>query len=165
MDRIAELGRFGQKTGRGFYIYEDGSRVGKDRTRRSWRSSIRCAQEKGIDPKPLDEDAIMRRYMAAMINEGARVVEEGIALRPLDVDITMLYGYGFPRWRGGPLKYADMIGLDKVLDDIRELREVKMPDFWQPAKLLVDLVERGENFDSLNKKPQTPEDMTICVKQ
>jgi 3-hydroxyacyl-CoA dehydrogenase len=85
-----------------------------------------------------------------MINEGARVVEEGIALRPLDVDITMLYGYGFPRWRGGPMKYADMIGLDKVLADIREF-EAQDPEFWKPSQLLVDLVGRGENFDTLNK--------------
>ena len=149
MDRIAELGRYGQKTGRGFYIYEDGSRIGKqDPEVLEIIDQVRS--EKGIVPKPLDEAAIMRRYMAAMINEGARVVEEGIALRPLDVDITMLYGYGFPRWRGGPLKYADMIGLDKVLADIREF-EKEDAEFRKPAALLVDLVERGENFDSLNK--------------
>ncbi|MCY6380826.1 3-hydroxyacyl-CoA dehydrogenase NAD-binding domain-containing protein [Hoeflea prorocentri] len=149
MDRIAELGRYGQKTGRGFYIYEDGSRVGKqDPEVLEIIDQVRS--EKGIDPRPLDEEAIMRRYMAAIINEGARVVEEGIALRPLDVDVTMLFGYGFPRWRGGPLKYADMIGLDKVLADIREF-ENEDADFWKPAKLLVDLVGRGENFDSLNK--------------
>ncbi|WP_419913430.1 3-hydroxyacyl-CoA dehydrogenase NAD-binding domain-containing protein [Hoeflea sp.] len=153
MDRLAELGRHGQKTGRGFYIYENGSRVGTpDPEVLEIIDQVRS--EKGITPKPLDEEAIMRRYMAAMINEGARVVEEGIALRPLDVDITMLYGYGFPRWRGGPLKYADMIGLDKVLADIREF-EKDDPEFWKPAKLLVDLVERGENFDSLNKSAKS----------
>ncbi|MCP4315332.1 MAG: 3-hydroxyacyl-CoA dehydrogenase [Hyphomicrobiales bacterium] len=149
MDRITELGRYGQKTGRGFYIYEDGSRIGKEDPE-VLEIIDQVRREKGIDPKPLDEDAIMRRYMAAMINEGARVVEEGIALRPLDVDITMLYGYGFPRWRGGPLKYADMIGLDTVLEDIRSF-ESEAPDFWKPADLIVDLVARGENFDSLNK--------------
>ncbi len=150
MDRIAELGRFGQKTGRGFYIYEDGSRVGK-RDPEVLEIIDKVRAEKGITPKPLDEEAIMKRYMAAMINEGARVVEEGIALRPLDVDITMIYGYGHPRWRGGPLKYADMQGLDTILADIRSF-EAEDPEFWKPALLLVDLVERGENFDSLNKK-------------
>ncbi len=152
MDRIAELGRFGQKTGRGFYIYEGGSRVGKpDPEVLEIIDQVRA--EKGITPKPLDEEAIMKRYMAAMINEGARVVEEGIALRPLDVDITMIYGYGHPRWRGGPLKYADMQGLDTILGDIRSF-QAEDPEFWKPAQLLVDLVERGENFDSLNKKAQ-----------
>ena len=150
MDRIAELGRFGQKTGCGFYIYEDGSRIGKpDPEVLEIIDQVRA--EKGIAPKRLDEEAIMKRYMAAMINEGARVVEEGIALRPLDVDITMIYGYGHPRWRGGPLKYADMQGLDTILVDIRSF-EAEDPEFWKPAQLLVDLVERGENFDSLNKQ-------------
>ncbi len=152
MDRIAELGRFGQKTGRGFYIYEGGSRVGKpDPEVLEIIDQVRA--EKGITPKPLGEEAIMKRYMAAMINEGARVVEEGIALRPLDVDITMIYGYGHPRWRGGPLKYADMQGLNTILGDIRSF-QTEDPEFWKPAQLLVDLVERGENFDSLNKKAQ-----------
>lgn len=150
MDRITDLGRYGQKTGRGFYIYEDGSRVGKpDPEVLEIIDKVR--DEKGIAPRALDEEAIMRRYMAAMINESARVVEEGIALRPLDVDITMIYGYGFPRWRGGPLKYADMTGPDAILADIRSF-EGEDPDFWEPAQLLVDLVARGETFDSLNKK-------------
>jgi len=153
MDRISELGRYGQKTGRGFYIYEDGSRVGKpDPEVLEIIDKVRA--EKGIDPRPLEEHSIMRRYMAAMINESARVVEEGIALRPLDVDVTMIYGYGFPRWRGGPLKYADMTGVKSILDDIRSF-ESEDPDFWKPAQLLVDLAERGETFDSLNKKAKS----------
>ena len=91
----------------------------------------------------------MRRYMAAMVNEGANVVAQGIALRPLDVDVTFLYGYGFPRHRGGPMKYADMVGLDKVLDDIREFAR-QDPLFWKPSPLLERLVAEGQNFDSLN---------------
>jgi 3-hydroxyacyl-CoA dehydrogenase len=92
----------------------------------------------------------MRRYMAAMINEGANVVHERIALRPLDVDVTFLYGYGFPRYRGGPMKYADMVGLPKILADIREFAK-EDPLFWQPSPLLVELVERGADFASLNQ--------------
>lgn len=153
MDRITALGRFGQKTGRGFYIYEEGSRIGKpDPEVLAIIDKVRS--DKGISPLALDEQSIMRRYMAAMINESARVVEEGIALRPLDVDITMIYGYGFPRWRGGPLKYADMTGLDTILQDIRTFSS-EDPEFWAPSKLLVDLATRGETFDSLNKKTKT----------
>ena len=85
-----------------------------------------------------------------MINESAKVVEEGIALRPLDVDVALVHGYGFPRWRGGPMKYADMVGLPAVLADIREFAK-QDPLFWQPAKLLIKLVEEGRDFDSLNK--------------
>ena len=92
----------------------------------------------------------MRRYVAAMVNEGAEVVREGIALRPLDVDVTFLHGYGFPRYRGGPMKYADTVGLDRVLADIREFAKGD-PLFWRPSPLLVDLVAQGRNFDSLNK--------------
>ena len=88
--------------------------------------------------------------MASMVNEGAKVVEEGIALRPLDVDVTFISGYGFPRWRGGPLKWADMQGLDKILADIKEF-EKEDPLFWKPAALLEKLVAEGKNFDSLNK--------------
>ncbi|HZG29485.1 MAG TPA: 3-hydroxyacyl-CoA dehydrogenase family protein, partial [Ensifer sp.] len=107
-------------------------------------------KKKGIPQKPeLSADEIMRRYMAAMINEGAKVVEEGIALRPLDVDVVMLAGYGSPRYRGGPMKYADMRGLDKVLADIHEFGK-EDPDFWKPAKLIEDLVAKGQNFSSLN---------------
>lgn len=92
----------------------------------------------------------MRRYLAAMINEGANVVHQGIALRPLDVDVTFVHGYGFPRFRGGPLKYADTVGLDKILDDIREFAR-EDPLFWQASPLLVELVERGADFASLNQ--------------
>jgi 3-hydroxyacyl-CoA dehydrogenase len=87
--------------------------------------------------------------MAAMINEGANVVHQRIALRPLDVDVTFLYGYGFPRHRGGPMQYADTVGLDKVLADIREFAQ-QDPVFWQPSPLIVDLVERGATLASLN---------------
>ena len=92
----------------------------------------------------------MRRYLAAMINEGANVLHEGIALRPLDIDATFVHGYGFPRFRGGPMKYADSIGLDKVLADIRSFAK-EDPVFWQPSPLLVELVEKGQDFESLNK--------------
>ena len=101
-------------------------------------------------PRSFSNEEIMRRYMAAMVNEGANVVREGIALRPLDVDVTFLYGYGFPRFRGGPMKYADMVGLGKILADIQEFAKEDAL-FWKPSPLLVELVEKGENFESLNK--------------
>ncbi len=106
--------------------------------------------KKGITPRSFSADDIMRRYMAAMVNEGAKVVAEGIALRPLDVDVTFVAGYGFPRHRGGPMKWADMTGLDKVLADIQAFAK-EDPLFWKPAPLLEKLVAEGRNFDSLNK--------------
>ncbi|MDH4465783.1 MAG: 3-hydroxyacyl-CoA dehydrogenase NAD-binding domain-containing protein [Acidovorax sp.] len=148
-DRICERGWFGQKTGRGFYLYPDGARVGQPDPEVLAIVGAERAK-KGVTPRSFSADEIMRRYMAAMVNEGARVVAEGIALRPLDVDVTFVAGYGFPRHRGGPMKWADMAGLPQLLADIREFAQ-EDPLFWQPAPLLEKLVAEGRNFDSLNK--------------
>ena len=149
-DRICERGWFGQKTKRGWYLYPEGARIGKEDPEVLAIVDAERAKA-GITPRAFTDDEIIRRYAAAMINEGANVVHEGIALRPLDVDVVFLSGYGFPRHRGGPMKYADMVGLQKVLADIREFAK-EDPLFWQPSALLVDLAERGANFDSLNKQ-------------
>ncbi|WP_233802313.1 3-hydroxyacyl-CoA dehydrogenase NAD-binding domain-containing protein [Paraburkholderia sp. HP33-1] len=147
-DRLCERGWFGQKTGRGFYLYPEGTRGG---TPDPEVEAIIDAERKraGITPRSFSDEEIMRRYMAALINEGANVVHEGIALRPLDVDVTLLYGYGFPRYRGGPMKYADSVGLPTILADIREFAK-EDPLFWRPSPLIIDLVERGADFASLN---------------
>ena len=148
-DRICERGWFGQKTGRGFYLYPEGARVGQPDPEVLAIVDAERAK-KGITPRSFTADDIMRRYMAAMVNEGAKVVAEGIALRPLDVDVTFVAGYGFPRHRGGPMKWADMTGLPKVLADIQAFAK-EDPLFWKPAPLLEQLVAEGRNFDSLNK--------------
>ena len=148
-DRICERGWFGQKTGRGFYLYPEGARVGQPDPEVLAIVDAERAK-KGITPRSFSADEIMRRYMAAMVNEGAKVVAEGIALRPLDVDVTFVAGYGFPRHRGGPMKWADMTGLPKVLADIQAFAK-EDPLFWKPAPLLEKLVAEGRNFDSLNK--------------
>jgi 3-hydroxyacyl-CoA dehydrogenase len=148
-DRLCERGWFGQKTGRGYYEYADGARTGTPDPEVLAIVDAERARA-GVTPRSFTDDDIMRRYMAAMINEGANVVHEGIALRPLDVDVTFVHGYGFPRYRGGPMQYADTVGLSTVLADIRTFAEAD-PVFWQPSPLLVDLVERGANFASLNK--------------
>ncbi|MGF6509912.1 3-hydroxyacyl-CoA dehydrogenase NAD-binding domain-containing protein [Paraburkholderia sp. 32] len=147
-DRLCERGWFGQKTGRGFYLYPEGSRGGMPDPEVEAIIDAERARA-GITPRSFTDEQIMRRYLAAMINEGANVVHEGIALRPLDVDVTLLYGYGFPRYRGGPMKYADSAGLPTILADIREFGK-EDPLFWRPSPLLVELVERGADFASLN---------------
>ncbi|MGF6508310.1 3-hydroxyacyl-CoA dehydrogenase NAD-binding domain-containing protein [Paraburkholderia sp. 32] len=147
-DRLCERGWFGQKTGRGFYLYPDGARSGTPDP--EVEAIVDAERERaGVTPREFTDGEIIRRYMAAMINEGANVVHEGIALRPLDVDVVFLYGYGFPRHRGGPMKYADTEGLANVLADIRAFAK-EDPQFWQPSPLIVDLVERGADFASLN---------------
>ena len=148
-DRICERGWFGQKTGRGFYLYPEGARVGQPDPEVLAIVDAERAK-KGVTPRKFTPEEILRRYMAAMVNEGAKVVAEGIALRPLDVDVTFVAGYGFPRHRGGPMKWADMTGLPKVLADIQAFAK-EDPLFWKPAPLLEQLVAEGRNFDSLNK--------------
>ncbi|WP_240202287.1 3-hydroxyacyl-CoA dehydrogenase, partial [Burkholderia sp. LMG 13014] len=148
-DRLCERGWFGQKTARGYYLYPDGARVGTPDPEVDAIVAEERAK-KGITPRTFTDDEIMRRYLAAMINEGANVVHEKIALRPLDVDAVFLYGYGFPRYRGGPMHYADTVGLANVLADIRAFAK-EDPLFWKPSPLLVDLVARGADFASLNR--------------
>ncbi|WP_119157713.1 3-hydroxyacyl-CoA dehydrogenase NAD-binding domain-containing protein [Caldimonas tepidiphila] len=148
-DRLCERGWFGQKTGRGWYLYPEGSRAGRPDPEVLAIVEAERARA-GVTPRSFTNEEIVRRYMAAMINEGANVVHQRIALRPLDVDVVFLSGYGFPRHRGGPMKYADMTGLPQLLADIREFAK-EDPLFWQPSPLLVDLVERGADFASLNQ--------------
>ncbi|WP_454674373.1 3-hydroxyacyl-CoA dehydrogenase NAD-binding domain-containing protein [Achromobacter pestifer] len=148
-DRLCERGWFGQKTGRGFYLYPDGARQGTpDPEVLAIIDAER--QRAGVAPRPFTHEDIQRRYLAAMINEAANVLHEGIALRPSDVDVVFLSGYGFPRYRGGPMHYADSVGLDRVLADIRGYAK-EDPAFWKPSPLLVQLAESGLDFASLNQ--------------
>jgi 3-hydroxyacyl-CoA dehydrogenase len=148
-DRLHELGRLGRKTGRGYYIYDADSPRGRPDAE---VDAIIAAErrDKGITPRAVSDDEIVDRYMAAMINEGARIVDEGIARRPLDVDVVKLYGYGFPRFRGGPMHYADQIGLDRVRATIRDAA-AEDAWFWRPAPLLERLAAEGRTFASLNE--------------
>ncbi|HET6788052.1 MAG TPA: 3-hydroxyacyl-CoA dehydrogenase NAD-binding domain-containing protein [Aquabacterium sp.] len=148
-DRLCERGWFGQKTGRGWYLYANGARTGQPDP----EVEAIVAEERakaGVTPRRFTQDELQRRYLAAMVNEGAKVVAEGIALRPLDVDVAMVHGYGFPRHRGGPMKWADIVGLPTILADIRAFAQ-EDPLFWAPAPLLVQLVASGQSFDSLNR--------------
>ena len=150
IDHLCAQGHFGQKTGQGYYIYEKGKRGGVPNPEIAKLIADEQA-ELGITPRAFSDAEIVRRYMAAMVNEAAKVVGEGIARRPLDVDMTLLFGYGFPRFWGGPLKWADLQGLPALLDDI----EAYAKDdawFWQPAPLLQELVATGRTFDDLNKE-------------
>jgi len=144
-DRLCEGGHFGQKSGRGYYVYN-----GHTKSENPDVMPL-IEAERGIAVRDFTGDEIRERYMAAMVNEAAKVVGEGIARRPLDVDIVLLSGYGFPRYHGGPLKWADMQGLGTILGNIR--RYAKEDDFfWQPAPLLERFLAEGRTFDDLNKE-------------
>ncbi|WPZ22353.1 3-hydroxyacyl-CoA dehydrogenase NAD-binding domain-containing protein [Sulfitobacter faviae] len=150
IDRLCEQGHFGQKTGEGYYIYEKGKRGGTPNPEVT-RLIEEEQKERGITPREFTEAEIVRRYMCAMVNEAAKVLEEGIAKRPLDIDMTLLFGYGFPRYWGGPMKWADIQGLPNVLAAIEGFAE-QDPWFWKPAPLLAELVKTNRNFDDLNKE-------------
>ncbi|TDF64532.1 FAD-dependent oxidoreductase [Cupriavidus sp. L7L] len=147
-DRIAERGWFGQKTGRGWYLYPKGARAGEPDP-----EVLAIVQKErsraGIVARDFTAGEIERRYLAAMVNEGANVVHEGIALRPLDVDVVFVHGFGFPRFRGGPMFYADTVGLGQILSDIETFAKDD-PHFWHPSPLLLRLVAQGRDFSSLN---------------
>ena len=147
-DRLCERGWFGQKTGRGYYLYPEGSRTGIEDPEVLAIIDLERARA-GITPRTFSNAEIVRRYLAAMINEGANVVREGIALSPRDIDTTFLHGYGFPRDKGGPMRYADTVGLDHILADIQAFAKDD-PQFWQPSPFLLELVQRSASFDSFN---------------
>jgi len=148
-DALFHNGWLGQKTKHGYYIYDEDSPKGRaDDAVTAIIDKSRA--DLGLTPRDFTADEITRRTMAAMVNEAARVVAEGIAQRPSDVDVVFLSGYGFPRYRGGPLHYADVVGLDVILADILEFAKTD-DHFWTPAPLLEQLVANGQNFASLNR--------------
>jgi len=144
-DRICEMGRYGQKTGAGWYKYEEGSRVPQPDP--VVKEIIeKNADEAGITRREISDQEILERCVYALVNEGAKILEEGIAIRSVDIDITYVYGYAFPKHRGGPMHYADEVGLDKVLDRIRHYYEQSGEDEWKPAALIEKLVAEGKGF-------------------
>ncbi|WP_087720615.1 3-hydroxyacyl-CoA dehydrogenase NAD-binding domain-containing protein [Salinicola salarius] len=147
-DKLAEQGRLGQKTQAGIYRYEEGSRKPiPDPEVDALINAFR--QEQGIASREISDQEILERCLYVMINEGAKILEGGVAARPLDIDITWIYGYGFPAYRGGPMFWADQEGLDKVLAGIRQFHERLGGEQWQPAALLERLVKEGKRFGDL----------------
>jgi 3-hydroxyacyl-CoA dehydrogenase len=147
-DVLVEMGRYGQKTGRGNYLYEAGSR--KPIPDPEVTAIIKAEAEKlGVEQRDIDADEIIDRCIYALVTEGARILEDGIASRSADIDVVWMNGYGFPRHRGGPMHYADSIGLDKVLARIREFENRFGSMYWEPPKLLTELAESNRSFSDL----------------
>jgi 3-hydroxyacyl-CoA dehydrogenase len=148
-DRLCEMGRYGQKTGAGWYKYDENRRAIPDpevtQLVRKW------AAEAGIPQRQISKDEIVDRLIYALVNEGARILEEGYALRAVDIDIIYLNGYGFPAYRGGPMWYADTVGLKKVYDRVCEFHQTH-GELWEPAPLLKRLAEEGKGFADYNKE-------------
>jgi 3-hydroxyacyl-CoA dehydrogenase len=142
-DKLCEMGRFGQKTRAGWYRYDEQRRQVADpevaELVRGW------SREKGIEQREISPEEIVERCVYALVNEGARILEEGFALRAVDIDIIYLNGYGFPAHRGGPMWYADSVGLKKVYERVCEFEQAHGEN-WRPAPLLQQLAEQGKSF-------------------
>ena len=145
-DQICELGRFGQKTGAGWYRYEAGSRTPIPDPKVE-ALILSASKEAGIERRTITDQEILERCMYALVNTGAEILEEGIALRASDIDIVYIYGYGFPRYRGGPMFYADSVGLDKVYESVKRFHRAH-GEFWTPATLLERLAREGGKFNA-----------------
>jgi len=147
-DRVFEMGRLGQKNGLGWYRYEPGRRdplpdPAIDEMLVAYRKQI------GVTPRKFSDEEIVERLMFALINEGARILEEGIAARASDIDMIYLSGYGFPLHRGGPMLYADEVGLYNVANRMQDFAALPHGDasFWKPAPLLAKLAAEGRGFN------------------
>jgi 3-hydroxyacyl-CoA dehydrogenase len=149
LERLYRSGRLGKKTGAGWYRYdENGKRASDPEILALIRSS---ASESGIHQREISDEEILERCIYALINEGARILEEGYAARAVDIDTIYLNGYGFPAYRGGPMFYADTVGLASVYDRVREFQSVHGA-LWEPAPLLRQLAEEGRKFSSFHYK-------------
>ncbi len=144
-DRICELGRFGQKTGAGYYRYDKGDRTPiPDMDVEKIIVDVATAQ--GITRRPISDEEILQRLLYPMVNEGAKILEEKIAIRASDIDVIWVYGYGWPVYRGGPMFWADQIGLRALRDRMLEFKKATGDDFWTPAPLLDRLANEGKGF-------------------
>ncbi len=147
-DELCERGRYGQKTGAGWYKYDENRKAIPDPEVDALIEEIAAAQ--GIQRRTVTEEEIIERTQYALINEGAKILEEGIALRAVDIDIIYLSGYGYPSWRGGPMWYGDTVGLKKVYDRICQFHD-EHGEQWTPAPLLKKLAEEGKTFADFDK--------------
>lgn len=148
VDKLAEQGRFGQKTGAGIYRYEPGSRTPQpDPEVEALIAAYRA--DKGITPRQISDQEILERCLYVMVNEGAKILEEGIAARSLDVDVIWIYGYGFPSFRGGPMFWAEQIGLATVHEALKGYHARLGGKQWEPSPLLERLSREGKGFRDL----------------
>ncbi|MDF2367203.1 3-hydroxyacyl-CoA dehydrogenase NAD-binding domain-containing protein [Sneathiella sp.] len=146
-DGICELGRFGQKTGDGYYHYEKGSRTPQPDPIVE-EIIVKAARDAGINRRQVSDEEILKRCIYPMINEAAKILEEGIATRASDIDVIWVYGYGWPIYRGGPMRYADHIGLENIYNDMLKFK-AEHGDEWTPAPLLEKLAKEGKGFKDL----------------
>jgi 3-hydroxyacyl-CoA dehydrogenase len=146
-DHVCELGRFGQKTGAGWFRYEEGSRTPIPDPIVD-ELILKISQENGLTRREVGDQEILERCMYPLVNEGAKILEEGLAQRASDIDVIWMYGYGFPRFRGGPMFWADLVGVQTIYDTMSRLHD-EHGDWLEPAPLLKRIAEQGKGFRDL----------------
>jgi 3-hydroxyacyl-CoA dehydrogenase len=144
-DALTGMGRLGQKTGRGIYLYAEGNRTPLDDPELPGLIAT-LAQQYGIKPRQVTDEEIERRCVLSLVNIGADILAERLAYRAADIDVVWTSGYGFPRWRGGPMHYADTLGLDRVVEQLRALGDSGGGDYWRPSRSLLALAGAGRTF-------------------
>lgn len=145
-DLLCEMGRYGQKTGAGWYDYKPGDRKAYPNEQAD-AMIVAHSAELGVTRRKISDQEIVERLVYALVNEAANILEEGIALRASDIDMVYLTGYGFPLFRGGPMFYADTVGLPNVLAAINKYASGHHGEAWKPAPLLVRLAAEGKGFN------------------
>jgi 3-hydroxyacyl-CoA dehydrogenase len=144
-DALCEAGHYGQKTGKGYFRYDAGSRTPIPDPEVE-KIILETSSRHGINRRPIDEEEIVERMIFPMINEGARILDEGIATRPGDIDVIWVYGYGWPVWRGGPMYHADRLGLPHIRDRLTYYAGRSRDAALRPAPLLARLAAEGRGF-------------------
>jgi 3-hydroxyacyl-CoA dehydrogenase len=144
-ERLCEMDRRGQKTSAGYYDYDENRTPTPAPVVQDLYAEF--AARAGITQREISDEEILERCVLPMINEGAKILEEGIAIRASDIDVVYVYGYGWPVYRGGPMHYANSLGLDKVVEKLRAYQQSSGSDFWQPSQYLVGLADKGGHFN------------------
>ena len=155
-DELCEQNRFGQKNGKGYYNYSEGSRA-PNAAPENEELYEKISQENGFTRRDISDEEIVDRCILALINEGADILSEGVAQRAVDIDVVYINGYGFPIWRGGPMHHANAMGLDVVVEKLKKYQELTKNDVYKPSEMLVKLAETSQRLGDAPEKDERKE--------
>ena len=155
-DELCEQNRFGQKNGKGYYNYCEGSRA-PNAAPENEALYEKISQENGFTRRDISDEEIVDRCILALINEGADILSEGVAQRAVDIDVVYINGYGFPIWRGGPMHHANAMGLDVVVEKLKKYQELTKNDVYKPSEMLVKLAETSQRLGDAPEKDERKE--------
>ena len=159
-DELCEQNRFGQKSSAGYYNYSEGSRAPNPAPENE-ETYIKISTENGFTRRDISDEEIVDRCILALVNEGADILSEGVAQRAADIDVVYINGYGFPMWRGGPMHYANAMGLDKVIEKLEKYRKITGNEVYKPSEMLVKLANEQEKLSDAPSKESRKEKLSF----